>query len=56
MLLTATSACSLRVHAVEDDAVQADVERLLDDPLRLIGFGREAREQRDIRLQIALLA
>jgi hypothetical protein len=28
---------------------------LFDDPLRLIGFRREARKERDIRLQVALL-
>ena len=44
-----------RVDAIENDAVQPDVQRLLNDPLRLIGLGRKAREQRDIRLQVALL-
>ena len=42
-----------RIDTVEDDAHQADVERLFHDPIGLVGLRREAREQRDVRLQIA---
>ena len=35
--------------------MQSDVERLLDDPLRLVGFGRKAREQRNVGLKVPLL-
>ena len=44
-----------RVDAVEEDAVQSHVERLLDDPAGFIGFGRKARHQGDVRLEVALL-
>ena len=39
---------------LEDHPVQADVERLLDHRLRLVGLGRKAREQRHVGLQVAL--
>jgi hypothetical protein len=55
MLFTANQRLLSSIDSVEDHAVQADVERLFHDPLGLIGFGRESREQRDIRLKIALL-
>ena len=44
-----------RIDAVEDHAHQPDVQRLFDHPLRLVGLRREAREQRDVGLEIAFL-
>ena len=49
-----TSACSGVSTPLKMTPMQPDVERLLHDPLRLVGLGRKAREQRDVRLQVAL--
>ena len=43
------------IDTIENDPVQADVQRLLDDPLGLIGLGRKTRKQREVRLEGALL-
>jgi hypothetical protein len=55
MFRTASSACSA-LSMPENDAHQANVERLLHDPLRLFpAVGSKAREYRHVRLGVALL-
>ena len=50
---TAVSACSGVSTPLKTTPIKPDVERLFHDPIGLVGLRREAREQRDVRLQIA---